>query len=93
MGDGVLSTTLSLYPQCVHVAYRGHEHIVSSCTFTPNGHFLCTASWDKSLMLYDVATGEFRERGPTKLVGHEGCISSCACSPDGEWSACCVKEP
>ena len=64
--------------------FRGHEHIVSSCTFTTNDHLLCTASWDKSLMLYDVATGEFRTRGPARLVGHEGCISSCAYSPDGK---------
>ena len=37
-------------------------------------------------MLYDVGTGEFRTRGPIRLVGHEGCISSCAYSPDGEKS-------
>lgn len=65
---------------------RSHEHVVSSCAFAPNGHLLCTASWDKSLMLYNVATGEFRTRGPTTHVGHEGCISSCVYSPDGERS-------
>ena len=37
-------------------------------------------------MLYDVGTGEFRTRGPVRLVGHKGCISSCAYSPDGERS-------
>uniref|UniRef100_A0A3Q3GVG5 Uncharacterized protein n=1 Tax=Labrus bergylta TaxID=56723 RepID=A0A3Q3GVG5_9LABR len=47
-----------------------HNNVVSDCCFTNNGHFLCTASWDKSLKLWDLQSG------------HEGSVSSCSFSVD-----------
>ncbi|XP_071065088.1 WD repeat-containing protein 88 [Dasypus novemcinctus] len=49
-----------------------------------NGHFLCTSSWDKTLKVWNVHTGEFRNYGAcaTLMQGHEGSVSSCSFSRD-----------
>ncbi|EDV21680.1 uncharacterized protein TRIADDRAFT_59927 [Trichoplax adhaerens] len=61
----------------------GHKNIVSCCAFSNNGRMLCTGSWDKSLHLWDIATGSYRRTGPKTIErGHEGSISSCCYSPD-----------
>ena len=62
-----------------------HSNTVSSCCFTDSGRFLCTASWDRSLQLWDLETGAFRSRGGLRRGGvHVGSVSSCAFSSDGE---------
>ena len=33
---------------------------VSACAFSHDGHRLCTASWDKCLQVYDIASGAYR---------------------------------
>ena len=40
--------------------YRGHINIVSCCCFSHDAHYVATASWDKTLQLYDIATGVYR---------------------------------
>jgi WD repeat-containing protein 88 len=38
-----------------------------------------TASWDKTIQLWDITTGFYRSNGPTSLLNaHEGSISCCA---------------
>uniref|UniRef100_W5LVV7 Uncharacterized protein n=1 Tax=Lepisosteus oculatus TaxID=7918 RepID=W5LVV7_LEPOC len=76
-------------PLVVCLAHRcrfrcsGHSNVISSCCFTGNGRHLCTASWDKTLRLWDIPTGRFRSRGGVTLSkGHEGNISSCVFSED-----------
>ncbi|XP_010128398.1 PREDICTED: WD repeat-containing protein 88-like, partial [Chlamydotis macqueenii] len=64
---------------------EGHSSAVSDCCFTSYCHYLCTASWDKSLKIWDIKPGEFWCHEPTSLnQGHEGSISSCLFSQDGE---------
>ncbi|XP_038385383.1 WD repeat-containing protein 88 isoform X3 [Canis lupus familiaris] len=61
-----------------------HSSAISNCCFTVSGHFLCTSSWDKTLKIWNVHTGEFRNSGAcvTLMQGHEGSVSSCHFSRD-----------
>ncbi len=46
---------------------------------------IVTGSWDKTLQIYDIATGAYRKNGPFILSkGHEGSVSCCAISKDGQ---------
>ncbi|KAK2492496.1 hypothetical protein MC885_007929, partial [Smutsia gigantea] len=58
---------------------KAHSNAISNCCFTFSGHFLCTSSWDKTLKIWNVYTGEFRNSGAcvTLMKGHEGSVSSC----------------
>jgi WD40 repeat protein len=66
-----------------------HINVVNSCTFSHNDHYLCTSSWDKSLLLYDVNSGNYRKNGPGLLQGHDGSVSRCIFSSDGSLLASC----
>ncbi|MBE0584952.1 MAG: tetratricopeptide repeat protein, partial [Desulfofustis sp.] len=50
-----------------------------SCAFSPDGRILASASWDRSLRLWDTYTGEEQ----ALLNGHKEHVFSCAFSPDG----------
>ncbi|KAL0977978.1 hypothetical protein UPYG_G00164240 [Umbra pygmaea] len=59
--------------------HLNHSNIISNCCFTANGRYLCTASWDKTLQLWDIQTGTFRSHGGLTLSkGHDGSVSSCS---------------
>lgn len=71
----------------LQLCFRGHSNAISDCCFTSDGHYLCTASWDKSLKVWDIKPGEFQCHEPIFLnQGHEGSVSSCLFSQDGELS-------
>ena len=66
---------------------RGHINIVSNCDITRDERKFATSSWDKNICVWDIATGTYRSKGPTKLcAGHEGSISCCKFSSDGKES-------
>lgn len=66
------------------ITLEGHTNIVSSCAITYDERKFATASWDKTILLWDVATGMYRSKGPTVLKGsHEGSVSCCQFSNDG----------
>ena len=53
-------------------SFKGHSHIVQDCTLTADGAYALSASWDKTLRLWDVATGETYQR----FVGHKSDVMS-----------------
>lgn len=61
----------------------GHSHFVSDLALTNENNFLLSASWDKTMRLWDLKTGKttqtFVEGGHTKE------ILSCAISSDGRY--------
>ena len=56
-----------------------YETYVLCVAFSPDGKTLVSGSWDITIRLWDVNTGESKQT----LKGHEGAIDSIAFSPDG----------
>eukprot|EP00798_Chlamydomonas_sp_ICE-L_P010737 gene10737-17812_t len=60
---------------------EGHTDVVSSVVFPPDGKTIASASLDKKVHVWDVATGKLR----MKLIkGHSDGVKSVAFSPDGK---------
>ncbi|PPK73917.1 WD40 repeat protein [Methylobacter tundripaludum] len=59
----------------------GHDGTVAAIAYSPNGKFIVSGSYDKTLRLWDAKTGE-----PVgePLKGHQAGVSSVAFSPDGK---------
>ena len=53
--------------------------VANSVAFSPDGSVLASASWDRTVRLWDVKTGE--QKGT--LTGHTEMVESVAFSPDG----------
>src|SRR5262249_32261136 len=57
-----------------------HSGVVAQVSFSPDGNFLASASWDGTVRVWEVGNGAqvrvFR--------GHTGLVNSVAFSPDGE---------
>jgi WD40 repeat protein len=60
--------------------FVGHEDIVRGVCFTPDGHHVLSASFDKTLRLWDVETG----REVRRFTGHQGSVIAVAVSTDGK---------
>lgn len=48
--------------------WSGHSGIVSNCAFTTDERIIATSSWDKTLLIWDIATGSYRKNGPSALM-------------------------
>ncbi|GFF53087.1 NACHT and WD40 domain protein [Aspergillus udagawae] len=62
---------------------EGHSDAVYSVAFAPNGHLLASGSYDKTVKLWDTATGALQQT----LEGHSDSCRSVAFSPDSRFVA------
>merc|ERR550514_1254287 len=58
---------------------RGHKNVVRCTAVFPGGRRIVSASWDKTLKVWDVATGKC----VATLEGHSNDVNCVAISPDG----------
>ena len=58
---------------------RGHVNFIYAIAFSPDGGRVATGGWDKTIRLWDRATGEHLQT----LIGHRGFVRGLAFSADG----------
>ena len=58
---------------------QGHERLLQTAVFSPDGKLVLTASADKTARIWDAANGETLQ----VLQGHEGPVNTAVFSPNG----------
>jgi WD40 repeat protein len=78
-------------PPGLAATLKGHTEAVYSLAFTPDGKYVVTGSGDRTLKVWETATGkEFKTfAGPT---GHQNLVLGVAVSPDGTLIASCGSD-
>ncbi len=69
-------------------ALAEHHDVVAAVAFRPDGARLASASYDRTLRIWDVASG----KSLRTLSSHSDFVTSVAWSPDGKWLASGSKD-
>ncbi len=64
--------------------FLANEHGLYRCAFSPDGKFLLTCGFDKTIKLWDLETIENKPSLVRTFFGHHRIVYSCAFSPDGK---------
>ncbi|KZP02221.1 WD40 repeat-like protein, partial [Athelia psychrophila] len=75
----IVSGLDSTWPPLLQVLY-GHNGMVRSVCFSPDGSKIVSGSWDKTVRVWDAVTGQ---PAMPPLQGHEEAVHSVCFSPDG----------
>jgi WD40 repeat protein len=65
----------------LHRTLTGHTGSVAAVAVAPDGTWLATGSWDKTVRIWDPVTGTQRHT----LTGHTGPVAAVGIAPDGSW--------
>ena len=74
-------SNMESWSMCSLYKLTGHSNGVKSVVFSPNGEYLASGSWDKTIGVWRVSSGE---RIKT-LLGHSLGVFSVAFSSNGEY--------
>jgi WD40 repeat protein len=69
-------------PDATLPVLRGHTKAVYPVAYSPDGRWLASGSWDRTVRLWDAATGEH-----CATLSHPSSVSGLGFGPDGTWLA------
>lgn len=81
----------------VHVLEGAHTGTIRSCCWSPDGRFLATASFDKTIVLWERMISDHDDRqevweSVAVLEGHESEVKGVAWNPNGSLMATCGRD-
>lgn len=76
--------------ECLHTLEGSHSGTVRSCCWSPNGKYLATASFDKTVVVWTEYDGEWD--AVAVLEGHDSEVKSVAWNPNGFLLATCGRD-
>ncbi|MFI9808265.1 hypothetical protein ACIHEJ_28515 [Streptomyces sp. NPDC052301] len=81
--EGTYSRLISIVNAPLATPLSGHNGAVYLTSFSPDGHTLATASYDRTVRLWDVRDPSRPKPLGKPLTGHTSWVSSAVFSPDG----------